>query len=409
MTTTPTGVYRARWILPIEQPPIDGGWVAIDDGVIVEIGRGAPARAHQDLGAVALMPGLVNAHTHLELSWMAGKVPPAPTMDAWIRALMQLRREASPALDEQSREARLALDAARASGTLAFGDISNTLLTAPMLAEAAPGSVIFHELLGFAAHDAGARAAEGADSVEAAARAASPTEPPYPHVRPGLAPHAPYSVRPELFAAIDRESRSRFLPSSVHLGESPEELEFLLGGRGPIVEMLQTLGVWDDGWRAPGCDPVQYLDRLGVLRDGLLAVHATQLKPGALATLAARGCVIVSCPRSNRWVGAGDPPLDDFYASGATVALGTDSLASVESLDMFAELAAARRVSGVPDATLLDSATRAGAQALRLEAHFGRIATGLRAPLLAVRVPAGVTDVQEYLVAGKPTEVRWVR
>ena len=403
-------IVRARWVLPIERPPIDGGWVSIDDGVIQAVGAGRPPSGAPltDLGDTAILPGLVNAHTHLELSWLAGRVPPAPSMDVWISGLMALRRESSPVDQMQQVTAAMALGVARAQGTIAFGDISNTLVTAPVLADDAPGSVIFHELLGFAPHDADARAREGADRVEAAARAASPIAPPYPHVRPGLAPHAPYSVRPDLFAAIDRESRARHLPSSVHLGESPEEMEFLMTGGGPFAGMLKALGVWDDAWRAPGCDPVRYLDRLGVLRPGLLAVHATQLKPDALAMLVARECVIVSCPRSNRWVGAGDPALDAFYASGAVVAFGTDSLASVESLDMFAELAAARSISTVPDATLLESATRGGALALRLEEHFGRIAPGLRAPLLAVAVPAGTIDVQEYLVSAIPQERRWI-
>jgi cytosine/adenosine deaminase-related metal-dependent hydrolase len=402
-------LFRARWVLPIERPPLEDGWVAIEEGVIREVGQGRPpSGAVTDLGDTAILPGLINAHTHLELSWMSGRIPPAASMDVWIRGLMALRRDQSPHEDMQRVTAAMALGVARAQGTLAFGDISNTLLTAPVLADGAPGSVIFHELLGFAPHDAVARAAQGADRVEAAARIASPPEPPYPHVRPGLAPHAPYSVRPELFAAIDRESRSRHLPSSVHLGESPEEMEFLMTGRGPIAGMLKTLGAWDDAWRAPGCGPVEYLDSLGVLRPGLLAVHATQLKPDALATLAARGCVIVCCPRSNKWVGAGDPPLDDCYASGATVALGTDSLASVASLDMFAELAAARAISSAAAATLLDSATRGGATALGLDQHFGTIARGRRAPLLAVGVPSDVTDVEEYLVRAIPMEREWI-
>jgi cytosine/adenosine deaminase-related metal-dependent hydrolase len=139
----------------------------------------------------------------------------------------------------------------------------------------------------------------------------------------------------------------------------------------------------------------------------MLAVHATQLDASALGVLASRGAVIVSCPRSNRWTGVGDPPLDDFYRSGAVVALGTDSLASAPTLDMFDELAAARRVSTVADARLLESATRGGAVALGLDSSYGRIAPGLRAPLLAVGVPAYVTDVQEYLVSGEHQERQW--
>lgn len=399
-------IVRARWVLPIERPPLHGGWVDIDGGVIRAVGDGRPSSGDiTDLGDAAILPGLINAHTHLELSWMAGRIPPAPSMGAWIRQLMALRRGDSPRDDMQRVTAAMALGVARARGTLAFGDISNTLVTAPVLLEDAPGSVIFHELLGFAPHDAAARAAEGAERVVTAANASG--EGPR-RLAPGLAPHAPYSVTPDLFAAIDRESRARGLPSSVHLGESPEEVEFLMTGGGPLADVLKDIGVWNEAWRAPRCGPVEYLGRLGILREGLLVVHGTQLTRAALAAVAERGCVLVSCPRSNRWVGAGDPPLDDFYACGATVAFGTDSLASVDSLDMFAELAAARRICSAGDPSLLESATRGGAIALGLDAVYGRIAPGLRGPLLAASVPAGVSDVQEYLVSGIPKERQWV-
>jgi 5-methylthioadenosine/S-adenosylhomocysteine deaminase len=138
-------------------------------------------------------------------------------------------------------------------------------------------------------------------------------------------------------------------------------------------------------------------------------VHATQLSPDALVRLADRGCAIVSCPRSNRWVGAGDPPLDAFYASGAPIAFGTDSLASAPDLDMFAELAAARALSAVPAARLLESATKCGAESLGLGQDLGTIAPGRRADLIAVAVPSGVQDVEEYLVSGiPPSDVRWL-
>jgi len=393
-------IVRARWVLPIASEPIANGWVSAEGGVIHAIGEGRPPGGPvADLGDAAILPGLVNAHTHLELSWMRGLNPPSASMNDWIRRLMALRRQQSPSPEEQARIAATAIDEAIASGTIAFGDISNTLVTAEVLAERDTQAVVFHELLGFAPHDHDGRARDGAERVLDAAR---------PPVRAGLAPHAPYSTSPELFQAIARQARARALPSSVHLGESPEEMEFLMTGTGPIADTLKDAGVWRDDWVCPRTDPVRYLDRLGVLMPGLLTVHATQLQEDALAILAARGCVIVSCPRANQWIGNGNPPIDDFYASGCTVAFGTDSLASADTLDMFEELAAARRMSSVPDRVLLDSATTGGALALGLDREYGRIAPGMRGPLLAVRVPSGVTDVEEYLVAGVPPDRTWI-
>lgn len=392
-------IVRARWVLPIARPPIEGGWVSIEDGVIHALGHGRPpAGPVTDLGDTALLPGLVNAHTHLELSCLRGRIPPARSMAAWIRGLMAARRDA-PHEDEQRAAAVLALAEARASGTVAFGDISNILITGPVLARARTPSVLFHELLGFVPRDTDARVSQAAEAVT---RAASPP------LSPGLAPHAPFSTSPELIAAIARESRARRLPMSIHLGESQEEIELLATGRGAFRDLLVDLGAWRDGWVPPGVGPVAYLDALGAIVPGMLAVHATQLDRAALGVLAARRAVIVSCPRSNRWTGVGAPPMDAFYASGATVAFGTDSLASAPTLDLFDELAAARRVSTVSDAVLLESATRGGAAALGLGEAYGRIAPGLRGPLLAVAVPPGVSDVEQYLVAGEHRERQWV-
>jgi aminodeoxyfutalosine deaminase len=406
-------LYRAAWVLPIDGPPIRDGYVATDRGAIVGVGAWGQT-PHRDshimsigtrgqtphLESHVILPGLVNLHTHLELSWMAGKVPPCGSMGAWIRELMSLRRGAPPSENIQRQAIAHAVANARARGTVAFGDIGNSLLAADVLADLCVPSVLFHELLGFGPGDARTRASEGARYV---------TENVRPPVRPGLAPHAPYSVSPDLFRAIADEAADHQLPSSVHLGESPDEVEFLATGGGDIAATLRHLGAWNDTWSAPGVDPAEYLDNLGVLRPGLLVVHATQLRPPALRRLADRQCVIVSCPRSNRWVGAGDPPLDDFYASGAAVTFGTDSLASAPDLDMFAELAAARAISSVPASRLLESATLTAARALGLEADLGSIAPGKRAKLIAVRIPPGVNDVEEYLVRGvPPSDVWWL-
>lgn len=407
-------LYRAAWLLPIASPPVREGWVLVQGGRIVACGGPHdPVPAVEPRGGArlenieevqggepaAILPGLVNVHTHLELSWTAGRVPPSTSMGRWIRDLMALRRN-GPSQDEQRQAAAAAAAGARASGTAAIGDISNSLLTAGVLADAGIPAVLFHELIGFGPGDGAARAREGAQRVIEVVR---------PPVAPGLAPHAPYSVSADLFRAIADEATERQWRSSVHLGESREEIEFLRTGRGEIADTLKHLGAWHDAWSAPGLDPAEYLDRLGVLRPGLLAVHATQLSSGALGRLAGRGCVIVSCPRSNQRVGAGDPPLDAFYASGAPVAFGTDSLASAPDLDMFAELAAARAVSTVPAARLLESATRRGADALGFGQELGTIAPGKRAALLAVSIPPGIQDVEEYLVAGvPPSDVRWL-
>jgi cytosine/adenosine deaminase-related metal-dependent hydrolase len=142
----------------------------------------------------------------------------------------------------------------------------------------------------------------------------------------------------------------------------------------------------------------------------MLLVHAVQLGANELKRVADVDATIVTCPRSNVWIGVGEPPIQRFYASGARVAIGTDSLASVGDLNLFSELAAARSVAPhVPAGRLLDSATRAGAEALGFGGDLGVLAPGARAEAIAVDVPDGVMDVEEYLVSGiAPRQLRWL-
>jgi cytosine/adenosine deaminase-related metal-dependent hydrolase len=174
--------------------------------------------------------------------------------------------------------------------------------------------------------------------------------------------------------------------------------------------MLERLGVWTDAWQVPAMSPTEYLTGLGFLESDTLVVHGVQFDRDDVARVKAAGSTLVCCPRSNAHVGVGAPPLASFYEAGIDVAFGTDSLASVADLNMFAELAEARRIAPhVPARELLCSATRAGARALGFAGEYGSIEAGKRAALIAVRVPPHVTDVEEYLVGGvEPDALTWL-
>jgi len=400
-------IATADWILPIGEPPIAHGFVAIDHGRIVGVGveRERPSDA-VNLGRVAVLPALVNAHTHLELSYLHGRVPPGRRFTEWVRTLMALRREyPDPEAAEILTAARAAIAEARESGTGLIGDVSNTLVTVPLLREASMPAQVFYELLGFNAPDPVSRVVEARKKADAASGE---------EIRVSLAPHAPYSVAPPLFTAIraDLDARTNRV-SSVHLGESIDEVEFVRETSGPLRELLEQLGVWTDAWQAvlpASKSPVAYLSDLEFLDRCVLVVHGVQFDGDDLSQLAALGITIASCPRSNRYVGAGDPPLEAFYAMDVDVAFGTDSLASVEDLNLFAELRAARALAPrVPARRLLESATLVGARALGFGAAFGSIEVGKHAALIAVRIPESVVDVEEYLVNGiAPDDVSWL-
>ena len=398
--------YRAAWACPIDQPPIRDAVVEISDGIITSISpagsRPAPAGC-RDLGNVALMPGLINAHTHLELSWLRGRVPPATSFTGWVTGLLATRGAPHAEMTaEKVAPIRDAIQEAVSSGTIAVGDITNSLAAVEPMREAGLKGVIFHELLGFKERD-GALIEATRPKRDAAAAAG---------LRVSLAPHAPYSTSVELFkairAAVDEQRDCAIM--SVHLGESPEEVELLQQGSGPWRSMLQTIGAWREDWPVPGCDPVEFLERHGVIDARTLVVHGVQLTDAALARLRTLGATLVTCPRSNQWVGVGYPPIERFYRSGVAIAVGTDSLASVADLNLFSELKMMRWLApGVPARRILESATLVGARALGLDHELGSLTPGKSGALLAVDVPGGTSDVEEYLLSGiEPQHVQWL-
>ena len=402
----------ARWVLPIAGPPVGPGWVAIDDGRVTSVGverrvRPRSGPGHVDLGSAALLPGLVNAHTHLELSYLRGVVAPAASFTAWVRELMQQRRgQPDPSAPAILESLVGAMEEARTSGTILLGEVSNTLVSVPLLAQSRLAARVFFELLRFKSSEADEvwqAAVARLDELRPALQAA-------PHLRLSVAPHAPYSVSPALFRLIRQGlDAAPPAPTSVHLCESAEECELLRGGTGPWRDLLDELHAWDPTWVAPGCSPVEYLDRLRFFGGDTLVVHGTHLSDPDLVRLAARGATLVTCPRSNRHVGVGDPPIARFYDAGVKVAVGTDSLASAPDLNVFEELAAMRRLApDVPASRLLESATRIGAEALGFET-YGTIASGTPASsLIAVSVPDDVEDIEEHLLGGVAAErIRW--
>lgn len=397
--------YRAAWVVPIAAPPFRDGWVDVDHDRIVAVGRGrTQAVREEDLGAVALMPGLVNAHTHLELSYLRQQIPPSDAFVTWVRGVMAARRSRpDPQATEVLDGVRAGIRQAVQSGSALVGDISNTLVTYAPLVESPLSAVLFYELIRFNTPDAAGLVADACTRIDALEE--------NDHIRASLAAHAPYSVAPSVFREIRRAmDRRTHLPCSIHLGESREETEFIGSGGGEWRTFLEQVGSWDPTWTAPGVSPVQYLDDAGFLNARSVVVHGVQMSRADLARLSARGATLVTCPRSNAFTGAGTPPIASFYASGVAVAVGTDSLASTPDLNVFAELASMRSLApDVPASQLLESATLQGARALGFETELGSIEAGKRARLLAVTIPSPVSDVEEYLVSGiEPSQLSWV-
>jgi cytosine/adenosine deaminase-related metal-dependent hydrolase len=386
-------VLAASWVLPVSGAPIANGRVAVREGRVAWVGRagdpGDPGGPVEDLGPGVLLPGLVNAHCHLELSHLAGQVPRGEGFVPWVEAVVGARGRYGE--DEVSAATLAAIRFLEERGTVAVGDVSNALAHLEALAASPLCAVVFQELLAWDP----SRAAASLEWAEERARAVAR------HLRPGLevrlAAHAPHSVSPALFALL----RSRGGPRAVHLAESREESAFLAGGDGPWAAFLASRGLSHVAFEAPGLSPVRYLEELGVLNPRLVAAHGVQVDGHDRAVLARRGVNVVLCPRSNRNLGVGTADVPALLAAGVRLSLGTDSLASVETLDVLDDAALLhRQFPALDPAVILRLATLGGAEALGF-AELGAIAPGKRAALAFAPAADRPPEPCAFLLSGE--------
>lgn len=382
-------VLTTSWVVPVDGAPLRDGRVAVESGRIAWVGGpedvGCPLGTRRDLGPGVLLPGLVNAHCHLELSHLAGELPTGHGFVPWVEALVALRGRL-PAEEVRARtEEGVRLVGER--GTVAVGDVSNALGHVDVLAASGLRAVVFLELLAWDPAHADAALA-GAEERLAGCAAGVRTSGPDRAGRPAaadagpvmelrLAAHAPHSVSPELLRLLV----ARGGPAAIHVAESPEEVRFLARGDGPWAEFLGRRGLGHVSFTPPGRSPVRYLDDLGALHPALVAAHGVHVDAADRETLARRGVSVAVCPRSNRALGVGTADVPALLAAGVRLALGTDSLASVESLDVRDDaVLLSRQFPDLDPAAILRMATAGGAEALGL-ADLGTIAPGKRAAL----------------------------
>lgn len=347
---------------------IDDGVILARDGVILAVEPyttyirrpdALPGSAIRDLGDRILVPGLVNCHTHLEISHMAGKTKLGNGFAEWVASLVALDKN-TPA------DATADLDAAIASlagyGAACVGDISSRMprMVLETLRRHGLESRVFHEIIG---HGKTAFADAASAAEEDAAFS--------------LAGHAFYTTPGKAMAAAKAWCAAHARPFSLHLAEHEDETECLRDGGGALYEMLRER-VLPASWRAPGKRPVQYAASLGLLSPGTMAVHCVQCDENDTATLAAGGAAVCLCPRSNAAINVGEAPARAFAAAGIALCLGTDSLASNTDLDVWNEAEFFLKKNIFPAKALLRMATVNGAAALGVAGRVGRLEKGLR-------------------------------
>lgn len=377
----------ARYVFPVARDPIEGGTVLVENGRIVDVTRGQRRGEFDDLGNVAIVPGLVNAHSHLDLSGFDHPLGERGIgLPAWVRKLLQARG---------STDARVAvrrgLEESGASGVVGIGDIAQPGWSAEPLTGLPIEPVVFLELIG-------PTAARRDSALELARRHIEACRPGCGW-RAGLSPHAPYSVRRDLLEAVVAVSARQQVPLAFHLAESREELELLRSGAGPLREMLDDLGAWEPRGLALASRPLDYLRLLADARRALV-IHGNYLVEEEIDYLGqhAERMAVVYCPRTHAWFGHAAYPLESLLAAGALVALGTDSRASSPDLSLWADMReAGRRHPMVARQDLLRMATLNGARALGLDDTLGTLEPGKAARLAIVPLPAAAGDPYDLL------------
>jgi cytosine/adenosine deaminase-related metal-dependent hydrolase len=342
-------LHRASWVVPVSLPPFANGGVLVEHGRIVEVGKWDVLQGNGaqiiDHGDGILMPGLVNGHTHLELSHctVSGCYEKPGDMVGWIADLLRFRESYQGLDQKQARQE--CLQAMCDEGVDLLVDIGNEPFSSQVDCK---GKVLFlRELLGL--------------STNAAARmiALLASE------QADYTCHAPYSTNKELLLQVKKQSRVRDKLFSIHVAESQAEMEFIQTGQGAFRGFIEARKGWDNSFEVPGCSPVKYLYNLGLLDDYTLCVHCVHVDADDLQLLGKSQAQVCLCPGSNEYLGVGSAPVSEMLAAGLHPCLGTDSLASNPAVSIWREMNLLHRYDpNLTGAEIVAMATRNGGLAL---------------------------------------------
>ncbi len=397
--------YRARWIVPVDQPPIEGGVVTVAGGRIVAVGKNEAGVAPRDLGEVALLPGFVNAHTHLEFSLLEKPLGQAGmAFPDWIGRVVQHRREQNKALFVETdgfqrfrrRAATTGLAELRSGAVAAVGDVETPGWPRECFPAAGLSATIFLELLGLEPDKQDGLLSMAHSFVLDLQDATG-------GLRPGLSPHAPYTASPRLVESVCQLSAQERFPVAMHLAESREELELLATHQGRMADVLQSLGAWHPEAIPLGLRPRDYLQWLATAHRSLV-IHGNYLASDEIEYLGGHyeRMSVVYCPRTHAYFGHEPYPLEAMLAAGVRVAVGTDSRASSSDLRLFEDLReVARRHPTVSPEVILRMGTLAGAEALGIAHEYGSITAGKRARLAVVTLPPNASDALAAILSAE--------
>ena len=385
---------RASGVWPVTAPPIVDGAVLVEGDRIAALGPHAtvpvpPGAERIELPDGVLVPGLVNCHTHLELTHLAGRNGERE-FARWLGRVREMKDASTP--EQFAAAAEQGVRDGWARGVTCVAETGSTGAVIAALARLGGRGTVYHEVFG----PDPAVCGEALRDLEAAIARLAPFV--SDRVRLGLSPHSPVTVSGPLFRAVAELARLERLPLAVHLAESPAEAELVRHGTGPFAERLRQRGILVE---ARGVSPIRYVTDLGVLLTAdcdlpTLCIHCVQVDDDDIRLLRERGASVAACPRSNRAHGHGDAPVAALRGAGVPLGLGTDSVVSVPDLDLWAEADAA----GLEWAEALRLLTIEGARALAWDDSIGSLEVGKQADLAAFASIPSVSSVLT-VVAGR--------
>ncbi|MCW3095185.1 MAG: Cytosine deaminase and related metal-dependent hydrolase [Chthonomonadaceae bacterium] len=395
---------RARWVLPIASAPIEHGEVVIEGDRIVAVrpATGSLQQDGEDFGDAILMPGLVNVHTHLDYTLMRGLLEDIPFFP-WIRELTA--RKAVLTQEDWIASATWGAAEAVAGGVTTIGDCTDSGAALIGAKRLGLGGIVFQEVFGIDERQTVVEIVEELNAKLERHR----LETPGTRIAVGISPHAPYTVRPELMRALGRYADANALPVCIHAAESTAEGTLFRSGAGPIAEMFRRREIV---WQAPGGSVVEYLEAQGVLSARTLLVHGVQVSAEDRVRMRRTGAAWAHCPKSNAKLGNGVAPLEILRdlpspagetECGVRVGIGSDSVASNNTMDLFEEMrfavlmqrGARRRIEALSAQAAVEMATRGGAEALGMAAEIGTLEVGKRADICVVGLD-GLHNVPAY-------------
>ncbi|HHT9130470.1 MAG TPA: amidohydrolase family protein, partial [Candidatus Brocadiaceae bacterium] len=376
-------IIRAKYLIPNPEDYIENGAVAIKGTRIHRVGRFAEVKILPDIGKIidlgnaVILPGLINTHTHLDLTNLHRRIKPTNNFTHWIFQLLAARTRWKDEKYISSIEKGIKLSVE--AGTTTIADIANTSHSFSALKKSPLRKIVYKEIIDLDP----SHAKDVMEKIQWELSTITTDD----LFRIGLSPHAPYSVSRELYRAVSQLARETNMPVCTHIAETEDEIEFLEKGTGNFPILLRQIRAMNNNWQPPGLSPIKYLNETGLLGNHPLLIHCNYITDDEITLIKSSGASVAFCPRSHHFFSHTNHPVQRLLDAGISVGLGTDSLASNDTLSILDEMKFLFHHYPILPKALLFMATLNGAKSLGLELQVGRIKEGFEADLCGIRLP----------------------